>query len=399
METAILNPSAEDLSGTPVAWLGLDWGDKKHAFVRQDAQGRESGWLTHEPRELHGFFQKLEERYQGRPVALAIEASRGAVVHVLLQYPWLRIYPINPVTSARYRKAFTPSGAKDDLPDAELLLELVRCHADRLRPLEEQDPETLRLAGLVEARRGLVDQQTAVKNQMTSLLKSYYPQALEMATDLDSDLALDLLERWPDFISLKAAKPGVLKRFFYAHNARSEELIQKRLELIAQSVALTTEESRVSVARLHLAALVAQMRVFTEQIAIFEGEIKEAFAAHPNAALFRDLPGAGAQLAPRLCAAFGTIPTLYPDPGSLQKYAGIAPVREKSGGQIWTHWRWTAPKFVRQTFVEWAGQTVRYSEWAHLYYERMSQQGKKHSAILRALAFKWIRILWKCWQT
>ena len=125
---------------------------------------------------------------------------------------------------------------------------------------------------------------------------------------------------------------------------------------------------------------------------------KAVFASHPNAALFRELPGAGPQLAPRLCVAFGTIQSLYPDPASLQKYVGVAPVREKSGNQIWTHWRWRAPAFLRQTFVEWAGQTVRYSSWAHTYYERMVNKGHKHAAILRSLAFKWIRILWKCWH-
>ena len=110
------------------------------------------------------------------------------------------------------------------------------------------------------------------------------------------------------------------------------------------------------------------------------------------------MPGAGAQLAPRLCVAFGTLRTTYPDPASLQKHAGVAPVREKSGNQLWTHWRWQAPVFLRQTFVEWAGQTVVYCPWAGRYYERMKNKGKKHAAILRALAFKWIRILWKCWQ-
>jgi transposase len=128
-------------------------------------------------------------------------------------------------------------------------------------------------------------------------------------------------------------------------------------------------------------------------------EIKTTFAAHENAALFRDLPGAGPQLAPRLCVAFGTLRPLYPDPASLQKFAGLAPVIEKSGSQSWTHWRWGAPKFLRQTFVEWAGQTIRYSAWARIYYQRMLQKGKKHAVILRALAFKWVRILWKCWQT
>jgi hypothetical protein len=73
-------------------------------------------------------------------------------------------------------------------------------------------------------------------------------------------------------------------------------------------------------------------------------EIKTTFAAHENAALFRDLPGAGPQLAPRLCVAFGTLRPLYPDPASLQKFAGLAPVIEKSGSQSWTHWRWGAPK-------------------------------------------------------
>jgi hypothetical protein len=76
----------------------------------------------------------------------------------------------------------------------------------------------------------------------------------------------------------------------------------------------------------------------------------------------------------------------------------VAPVREKSGRQTWTHWRWAAPKFLRQSFVEWAGQTVVYCDWAHAYYTQQRRAGKAHHAVLRALAFKWIRILWRCWH-
>ena len=383
----------------PHTWIGLDWGDKEHAFAWQDQAGQsERGKIEHTPENLHGWLRQIGERFGGRPVALAIEASRGAVIHALLDYPWLTIYPINPMTSARYRTAFTPSGAKDDLPDAEILLDLVRCHAHKLRPLEPQDPQTLQLTGLVETRRGIVDRRTTVINELTSLLKTYYPQALKLLGELNSELAVAFLRRWPDLISLKAAKPGVIKRFYYQHQVRSSELIEERLALIAQARALTTDEARVSVARLQLAQLLDQLEVFQKHVAIFDGAIKTVFAAHPNAEFFRELPGAGPQLAPRLCVAFGTITSLYPDPASLQKYAGIAPVREKSGGQIWTHWRWRAPAFLRQTFVEWAGQTVRYSEWAKIYYDRMLNKGKKHAVILRALAFKWIRVLWKCWQ-
>jgi len=391
-----LNSNNSYPGGTPVACIGFDWGDKEHAFALQDQTGKEErAKLQHTAENLHRWLKEIGQRYGGRPVALAIEASRGAVIHALLQYPWLIVYPVNPVTSARYRKAFRPSGAKDDLPDADVLLDLVRHHADKLRALEAQDPLTLQLAGLVEARRKIVDRRTAVLNELTSLLKSYYPQALKLVGSLDTELAVAFLRRWPDLISLKAARSGTIKRFYYQHQVRSETLVQERLALVAAAVALTTEEARVSVARLQLAQLLDQLEVFQKHVAIFEAEIKTVFASHPDAAFFRELPGAGPQLAPRLCVAFSAS---YPDPASMQKFTGVAPVREKSGGQVWTHWRWGAPVFLRQTFVEWAGQTVRYSPWAKVYYEHMLKRGKDHPAIIRSLAFKWIRILWKCWQ-
>jgi transposase len=391
---------AADPGPTPVAWIGLDWGHHAHAFALQARAGSlEEDTLPHAAESLHAWLRELEQRFGGRPVALALEASRGAVIHALVQYPWLTIYPINPVTSARYRSAFTPSGASDDQPDARVLLELARDHAAKLRPLETQDPQTLKLAGLVEVRRDLVDRRTQVLNQLTSLLRTYYPQALELVGELDTALAVDFLSRWPDLLTLKATPPGVIQRFYYAHHLRRPEVLAARLQFIHQAVALTTEEARVSVAVLQLRCLLDQLRAFRKHLAILDTEITIGFAGHPEAALFRDLPGAGPALAPRLCVAFGTIRPLYPDPASLQKHAGLAPVREKSGQSLWTHWRWLAPVFLRQSFVEWAGQTVRYSPWAKVYYERMQAKGHGHHAILRALAFKWVRVLWKCWQT
>ena len=74
-------------------------------------------------------------------------------------------------------------------------------------------------------------------------------------------------------------------------------------------------------------------------------------------------------------------------------------MREKSGQSLGTHGRWRAPVSLRQTLVEGAGQTVTYSAGAKVDYERMQAKGQGHHAILRALAFKGIRGLWKCWQT
>jgi transposase len=386
-----------------VAYIGLDWGDETHAFAlgtNADQQSPQTGTLINSPEALHSWLDELAQRFAGRPVALALETSRGPLVHLFSAYPWLTLFPIHPITSARYRSAFKPSGAKDDQPDALLLLELVRDQRHKLRPLQLCDSATRQLAALVELRRDLVDRRTQVVLQLTSLLKSYFPQALELlGHDLTTGLALAFLRRWPDALALKATRPSSLENFYYKHSVRSETLVAKRLSLLQKLRPLTTDEAVLMPARLHLAALLEQLRVFAKHIDSIEKQIVTLFKNHPEAYLFRDLPGAAKVFQPRLLVAFGQDRSIYPNPASLQKYGGLAPVIEKSGRQKWVHWRWQAPRFLRQTFVEWAGQTAIYSSWAREYYQAMEAKGKSRQVILRALAFKWIRVLWKCWQT
>lgn len=400
-----MNTQNTDTLQTPefAAYVGLDWGDKKHALAWTAGPGKtapQTGSLVNSPEVLHAWLQELGQRFEGRPVALAVETSRGPLIHLFGAYPWLTVYPIHPMTSARYRTAFKPSGAKDDLPDALLLLELVRDLRHKLRPLQLPDAATRQLAALVELRRDLVDRRTQALLQLMALLKSYFPQALELVgQDLTTSLALAFLRRWPDPLALKATRPGTLKSFYYQHSVRSETLITQRLDLIQQLRPLTTDEVVLMPARLHLAALLEQLRTLAKHIDLVEQKSHTLFKEHSEAYLYRELPGAGQALQPRLLVAFGEDRSLYPEPGSLQKYGGLAPVVERSGHQTWVHWRWHAPRFLRQTFIEWAGQTVVYSAWAKEYYQHMKAKGKSHHVILRALAFKWVRILWKCWQT
>ena len=131
----------------------------------------------------------------------------------------------------------------------------------------------------------------------------------------------------------------------------------------------------------------------------FDDEIKKFYKQHADRAIFDSLPGAGPQLAPRLLAAMGSNRDRYKCAADIQKYAGIAPVTERSGKKEWIHWRYSCTKFLRQTFVEWAGLSVRYSFWAKAYYRQQEGKGKPHNTIIRSLAFKWIRILFRCWKT
>ncbi len=382
------------------ALVALDWGHTEHAFaLRMQAGGEELGSFPATPEDLHDWLEALGERCGRRPVALALEGGRNAVVHALLAYPWLEVYPVHPATSERFRKAFTPSGAKDDLPDAQVLLTILAQHRDQLRRLVPDTAATRELAALTEIRRGAVDRRTQLAVELLSTLKNCFPQALELCgRHLWTTLALDFLERWPELALLQQAKPATLRRFYYTHCSRRPAVVDDRLALIAAARPLTTDRAVLNPAVRKVRLLVAVLRPLQQQIEQVEAEIAVCFAAHPEAALFRDLPGAGPALAPRLLVAFGTDRARYPDAASLQKYAGVAPVKVKSGHQLWIHWRWNASIFLRQTFVEWAGQTVPKCAWAKAYYRQQQRTGKNHQAILRALAFKWIRILWRCWH-
>jgi transposase len=383
------------------ALVGFDWSDSQHAVrLRPSNQPVESFTLEHSAESLHAWLDELEKRFEGRPVAIAIEASRGACVYAMLERPWLHIFPIHPSTSHHQRLAFSPSGAKDDDPDADLLLRLLAQNIDRLRLLQPHDPSTRQLAELCLARRKAVDHRTSLCAELISALKDYFPQALQWSgEDRAAPIALDFLDKWPSLLDLKASKPATLRRFYHSHNVRRPELIEQRLEQIRCAKALTTDEvvvqTRIRVVRM----LVAQLRVLQEHIAAFEDAIAKAFATHPERSIFRELPGAGANLAPRLAALFGTDRDRWADVGELQRLFGVAPVLEKSSKRSWVHWRWNAPRFMRQTLVEWAGQTVRYSAWARAYHEDRRAKGHSHWAITRALAFKWLRVLWRCWQS
>ena len=109
-------------------------------------------------------------------------------------------------------------------------------------------------------------------------------------------------------------------------------------------------------------------------------------------------PGVGQALAPRLIAALGTQRERFADAASIQSYSGIAPVREASGRREWVHARWACPKFIKQTFQEWAQHSLAHCSWARAHYNRQRASGHGHQAAVRSVAFKWIRILFRCWK-
>ena len=383
-----------------VAFVGIDWADTKHDVCIQAAGSdhREFAVIPHKVELIDQWVQSLHKQF-GSPIAVAVELTKGPIVYALQKYDFLTIYPINPSTLAKYREAFTPSRAKDDPTDAELAIDLILRHPDRFKPLQPQSVEMRTLASLVEQRRKLVDDRKRITNRLRCALKQYYPQALEWFEDVDTVLFCDFLERWPTLTQAKRARANTLKTFFCEHNMRFVHVLERRISAIKEAVPLTLDEAVIIPHRLQSLVLVEQLRVILKAVKQFDEEIEKLASQHVDYALFSALPGAGPSLAPRLLVAFGEHRERYQSAAELQKYAGVAPVTERSGKKHWVHWRWQCPTFLRQTFVEWAAQTINKSYWAGEYYQQQRAKGCTYQAAVRALAFKWIRILYRCWQT
>lgn len=394
--------SAESAAPPPLAALvGLDWGSAHHDVALQVVGSTtvEHARLTHDPRTLTDWLRGLQERFGNAPVGIALETSKGAIVHALLEAAHVVLYPVNPRSLHRFRATFSPNGAKDDGPDAALLLSLLVKHRDRLTPWRPHDGATRRLQTLVQHRRDLVDLRTQLTQKLHATLHAYYPLALAVTgDDLSAPLACDFVCQWPTLDALHRARAATLRRFYVAHNCRKQAKIEERLQLIHDAVPLTTDLALIEPQALLAQCLAQQLRTLATSIETVEARIAAAFAAHPDAALFASLPGAGAAFAPRLLAAFGSERDRYPTASDLQNAAGIAPVTVRSGKSHVVHWRWATSTFTRQTFHEFAQYSIRHVAWARAFYAAHRQRGHAHHATLRALAFKWIRIIWRCWQ-
>jgi transposase len=385
---------------TFAAFVGIDWADAKHDVGLQAAGStkRECFQLEHTPEAIDAWVTTLRTRFNGHLVAVCLELTKGPLVFALRKYDFLILFPLNPLTLARYREAFTPSRAKDDPTDAALQLELLLTHRDKLQPLHPQSPAMRALEQLVEHRRRVVGDKVRITHRLTSTLKNYVPQVLQWFLDKDTPIFCDFLSRWPTRKAAQLARRSTLETFFRDHHVRSADVVAQRLHAIKAATPLTTDEGVIAPHALLVQALVNQLRVTLEAIETFDNAIAQRAQRHPDFPLFQALPGAGPVFASRLLVAFGEQRERYTTAAAWQKYAGIAPVTERSGKKAWVHWRLQCPKFLRQTFVEWAAESIRHSFWARVYYQQQRDKGKAHQAAVRALAFKWIRILYRCWQ-
>jgi len=273
----------------------------------------------------------------------------------------------------------------------------VKNHLAELKPWAAPAAAIVQLERLTLSRRKQVDARTALTNQLQAALKRYFPQALDlMHEDVWRPMNLEFLRKWPSAQKLRIVPLSRLRAFYHKHGSRSEARWMARRELIGRLVPLA--EAGVA-DELEVGALVDQIEVLTASIARHDHVIAELFAAEgPAAEQAAALPGAGPILAPRIHVALARHAPNCADAESLAAAVGIAPVTDQSGKMRKVYRRLRCDNHTRQTFVEWAKESWKHSVWAEAFVRQRQAKGQAFYAIIRALAYKWIRIIWRCWQ-
>jgi transposase len=382
------------------AFIAIDWADQKHDWAMEvpGQNKRERGKMAHTPEAIDDWVSQLRERFADRPIAVTLEQSRGALLFTLSKYANLVLYPLHPGTVSSFRQAMYPSGSKNDPLDADVQIELLVKHRNRLQVWKPDTEETRLLQFLVEDRRRRVDQRTGLLNQLTGRLKLYFPQILRWFPSSDSMLMWQFLEHWPNLQSAQKASRQKLKTFLTRDARSCLADVDGFILQVREAIPATKDGAVVASASLFVQELVCQLHVLRNTIQKYEKQIEAIVQQHPDFPIVSSFPGIGKALAPRLIAALGTQRERFPHARSLQSYSGIAPVREASGRREWVHARWACPKFIKQTFQEWAQHSMARCAWARAHYDVQRARGKGHQASIRSIAFKWIRILVRCWQ-
>lgn len=384
------------------ALIGFDWADSHHdlcvAVLGEDKPRQLR--VSSDPIELHAFLVELHREIGGGRVAVCIEQTRGAAAYALAMHDFIDIYPVNPVQVKNYRESFWPSGAKNDPGDASVMLDLLRTHREKLTCQKPESAEIRKLRALCEDRRRFVDERADWCNEIGATLKLYYPQALSVANgNLTSEMFCAFLLKWPRFEQFAAARDDTVRKFLYAQRVRSEKRIHEILRIKNQSTPLTNDEAVIEPNVLRVQRLAQCVRQHNQTEKEYNRRIHELEASLEDSTIFRSFPGAGQSLAPRLLAAFGSDRSRFDSAEDVNTYMGTAPVIERSGKKCWVHWRWNCPSFLRQTLVEFARTSIGQSEWARAYYRKArNEDHMEHQAALRSLAFKWVRIIYRCWQ-
>jgi transposase len=387
--------------GASVYAVGVDWAGEKHDVCVLGQDGRTILERTFDE-TVDGFseFGRLLDEWsqQGVQLVACIEKPEGLIVDLLVDHS-VRVYPINPKSLKRAREVHRASGARDDRFDAFVLADFIRTHHQTLRAIEPNSPEMAELKILTRDRHQQVRHRSRLLTQLRNDLKAFYPRPLEAFDDLKTPVFRDFLKLCQTPQDLEKLTRTKWLRFAKRHRlskARTDELWRQ-----LKTPQLAVPEHLTRAKAVSVQALMRQLEVVLDAVEDYRKAIELFFDGLPVAEVARSLPGGQSGVTvPSLWAELGDGKRRWESFRHLQATAGSVPITDNTGKtkQHAAFFRFACNKRLRY-YADWLAYfSLSQSEWAKDYYDQQKTRGKTHRRALRALAAKWLKIIFVMWR-
>jgi hypothetical protein len=331
-------------------------------------------------------------------VLVGIETDHGPWVTALVAAGY-RVFPVNPLQSARFRARYAVSGAKSDAGDAHVLADMVRTDAHQLREAAGDSPEAAGIKVLARAHKTMIWNRTRETQRLRHQLLQYFPAALEAFGDLDAPDVLELLARAPDpALARKLTRAQVSAAMKRArrrdiHGKATAVLAALRSEQLSQPPVLAAAYAAT------VRSLIAVITILNEQVKVLEEQVREHFGRHPDAEIITSQPGLGMILGARVLAEFGDDPHRYRDGKARRNYAATSPITRASGKRKVVAARFVHNDRLVDALNAQAFAALTASPGARAFYDHQRAAGHGHNDALRRLANRLVGILHGCLKT
>ncbi|MET9387879.1 IS110 family transposase [Streptomyces sp. NPDC002928] len=388
-------------------YCGIDWAEKTHdvALVDDSGELRAKRHITDDAAGYKLLLDLLAEHgdTEENPIPVAIETSRGLLVAVLRQGQ-RQVFAINPLAAARYRDRHSVSRKKSDPGDALVLANILRTDMHAHRPLSNDTDLARAIAVLARAQQDATWNRQQMANQLRSLLREYYPAALDAFAAWQNGLcrpeARELLKAAPT--PVKAAKMtrtqigGALRR---AGRKRGIEAEAERIREVFRGDFAHQPPLLEDALGQQMLALLGQLEAACAATDDLAKAVAETFPQHPDADVILSFPGLGTQLGARVLAEIGDDPTRFADARGLKAYAGSSPITRASGKKSSITRRWVKNDRLNHVGYLWAFSAITASPGAKAHYRRRrDDHGDWHAAAQRNLFNRMIGQLYHCLQ-
>ena len=324
-------------------FVGDDWAEDHHDVEVQDESGRKLA-RARLPEGLAGIERlhaliaghcsdelgDADPREAARSVVVGIETDRGPWVQALVAAGY-QVYPINPMSVARYRERHSPRGRRATAVTPTFWPTWFALDRDQHRPLAGDSDLAEAIKIVARAHQSLIwDRQRHVL-RLRSALREFFPAALQAFDDLAAAEAVELLGRAPSPTAaarlsrskIAAACTRARRRDVDARAAQDQELL--RAPALRQPAGRRGRLRRDC----HRAGPPHRRAVHPDRRCGRAG--RRPFWQHPDAEIYLSQPGIGPVLGARVLAEFGDDAHRYTDAKARKNYAGTSPITKASG--------------------------------------------------------------------